>query len=182
MLIVFFLSACQKEKQPQDNNTDRNEEKEEYIDPVRDIFIFEQLDKILAERLKQANGNKDLQNYQFKMLFNDQFDIELTDINGNNVSLDDYDQFFFEIASTECSHCRKELHIIDAFKQENDIPFIQYFDVGDAQEIRKIYEEEGLEIKDDQIITRNDDLHAFFKKLGLKAYPTLVTYKDHKIS
>ena len=182
-LIIFCLSACQKDPKPQDNYTDKNEEKEEFIDPVRDIFIFEQLDKTLAERLKEANGNKDLQNYQFKMLFNDQFDIELTDINGNAVSLGDYDQFFFEIASVECSHCRKELHIIDAFKEENDIPFIQYFDVGDAQEIRKIYEEEGLEIKDDQIIlVRNDNLHTYFKELGLKAYPTLVTYKDHKIS
>ena len=182
-LIIFCLSACQKDPEPQDNKTEKDTEKEEYIDPVRDIFIFDKLDPELKNSLKEANGNKDLQNYQFKMLFNDQFDAKLTDINGNEVSLDDCDQFIMEIASVECSHCRKQLHIIDAFNEENDITFIQYFDIGTEEEIRKIYEEEGIDIEDDQIIiTRNDDLHAYFKKLGLKAYPTLVLFNDHKIS
>ena len=181
-VIVLSLFACEK-KQEKDDQTDPEIIQEEYIDPVRDIFIFDKLDPTLKNKAKAANGNKDLQNYQFKMLFKEAYDGQLFNLNGDPINLTDYDQFLLEVASIECSHCRKMLHIIEAFKAETDIPIIQYFNVGDVKQIRKIYEEEGLEISDEQIIIGHDDgLKAYLKNCGIKAYPTLSAFNNHKIS
>ncbi|MBQ1534133.1 MAG: hypothetical protein IIZ64_04890, partial [Erysipelotrichaceae bacterium] len=54
VLLIVLLAACTKENTEPAN--------EEYIDPVRDVFIFAQADISLQERLKEANNGFDYRN------------------------------------------------------------------------------------------------------------------------
>ena len=95
VLLLFLTSCTKKEEEPVIT-------KEEYIDPAKDIFIFDQIDGNLASRIKDANAGKDFKNYQFMMLYKDIYDGVLEDINGNKFRLSDYDQVILEIVSVEC--------------------------------------------------------------------------------
>ena len=48
VLLLLFLCACSN-----------NAKQLEYIDPVKDVFIFGELDSSVQNRIKEANGNKD---------------------------------------------------------------------------------------------------------------------------
>ena len=82
VLMIFFLCSCEK----------KEEVKEEYIDPVRDIFIFDEIDEELQTKIKKANLNKDFENYQFKMLFKDVYGGDVKDINDNTINFTDYEK------------------------------------------------------------------------------------------
>ena len=177
VLLLFLTSCTKKEEEPVIT-------KEEYIDPAKDIFIFDKIDGNLASRIKDANAGKDFKNYQFMMLYKDIYDGVLEDINGNKFRLSDYDQVILEIVSVECSHCRRQLGMLEAFMAENEVPFVQYFNVGTKDEIVELYEEEDMTIPDDIIIVAHDDgLNDYLKKtLQIKTYPTTITFKDDKVT
>jgi PBP1b-binding outer membrane lipoprotein LpoB len=76
LLMVFLLIGCSSRQ-------DETKENIEYIDPVKDIFIFSALDAGTQYRIRKANSNKDYSNYQFKMLFKDVYNSKLHDIMTN---------------------------------------------------------------------------------------------------
>ena len=176
MLLVFALSGCKpQEEEPV-------EEIIEYVDPVRDIFIYSALDSSVQYRISKANGNKEYSNYQFKMLFKDVYEGELHDINGNKVDLKEYDKLIVEVVSVECSHCKKQNENVGSFVDHFDGTFIQYFNVGDEDEIKQFYED--IKIPEDLIIISRDEgfKDYFLNELGLKKYPSMLAYYDGKVS
>ena len=177
ILLVFLLllCACSKKQDPKSL---------EYIDPVRDVFIFSELDSSVQERIKKANANKEYKNYQFKMHGADVFLEQLTDINDNPINLKDYDNLIFEVVSVTCNHCRNQLQHINEFVSRLNGTFIQYFNVGTKQEILDLYKTDNIDIPENLIIIGQDDrVDSYIRyDLGLQMYPTLLCYKNGKIS
>ena len=110
---LLLLCACgQKPAGSDDGKEEENQVTiEEYIDPVKDVFIFGELSEELQEGIKEANCNEEYKNYQFKMLGTKVFDGSLEDINGRKVRLADLDRFYLEIVSVNCSHCKAQLSV-----------------------------------------------------------------------
>ena len=179
--ISILLLSCTKQGVP---DIPVAEEKEEYIDPVKDVFIFGEIEADLRQKLKTANCHGDMNNYQFAMLGKDVYDGELTDIDGNAINLKDLEAFYLEIVSVNCSHCKKQLHVMDSLIEGEELPFIQYFNVGTKEEILEMYDSEGVELSEKMIIIAEDEgMKAYTKKmLKMKSYPTLLTCKEGKIT
>ena len=178
-LCLFCLCSCGEQTVPEGN-----EDKEDYIDPVKDVFIFGELDEGLQKDLKTANCHSDYQNYQFKMLEKEVYQNDLYDINDDLIDLKKYDEFCMEVVSTECMHCIRQLRVLPELIQDKDLTFIQYFNVGTKDEILALYEKEGLEIPENMIIiSRDDGLWEYLKNvLQIKAYPSLLCFKKGKLT
>ena len=184
LLILLILSCLSCGKH--DNEMKQEVEIEtinEYIDPVRDIFLFDELDEKLRNRIKTANNNKEFNNYQFQMLFRDIYNKPLVDIDGNTINLVDYKKLVVEVVSVKCSHCKKQIEKIDSFLRD-DITFVQYFNIGNKEDIIKFYNEAGVVMPENVIIIARDNE---FKKylideLKLEMYPSLLTFKDNRLS
>ena len=175
LLMVFLLIGCVPKEEV-------IEEPIEYIDPVKDVFIFSKLDSGTQYRIKKANGNKDYSNYQFAILFKDVYEKDVEDINGNTINLTDYDKLIVEIVSVDCAHCKKQMESIGDFVNGFDGTFIQYFNIGDKEEIIQFYDD--IEIPENLIIiSRDEDLKEYFlHELGLKKYPSMLGYYEGKVS
>ncbi len=176
VLLIVLLVACKKE--------DTEPVKEEYIDPVRDVFIFAEVDSSLQERLKEANNGFDYRNFQFEMLFKDIYDKQITDIKGNSYDLSQYEDIILQVVSVDCEHCHRQIEMIDDFLDETDALFVQYFNVGTASEIKSLYHELYQKIPEDIcIVERDEDIKNYIKDyLKLEKYPTLVCFKNGKVS
>ncbi len=175
LLLFFLLMGCKPVEE-------KNEDIIEYIDPAKDIFIFSALDSGTQYRIRKANGNKDYSNYQFKMLFQDVYEGQLHDINGDLIDLKGSEKLIIEVVSVECSHCRKQNESINDFLEHFDGTFIQYFNIGDNEEIREFYGDS--EIPEELIvISRDEDFKEYLlHELGLKKYPSLLAYYEGKLS
>ena len=176
VLLFLFFSACAKE--------DIEPVKEEYIDPVKDVFIFAEVDSSLQKRLKEAHNGFDYRNYQFAMMYKDICSGVITDIDHKVYDLDQYENIVLQVVSTECEHCHRQIEIIDRFLKETDALFIQYFNVGNASEIKDLYEELDVEIPEGLcVVERDEDLKDYIKDyLKIEKYPTLVCFKNGKVS
>ena len=182
LFLVLCLCACgtkQEEKPAEDRKEETTVEKE-YIDPVKDVFIFGEIDEKLKERIRIANCDQEYKNYQFKMLDIKSYEGELTDINGDRIDLSNMGRFLMEIVSVECSHCKRQLGVIKELSKSTDIPIVQYFNVGDKDEIISMYREQGIDIPADMIIIAQDEgLKDYTKNtLQLKSYPTLLCFDE----
>lgn len=156
---------------------------EEYICPIKDVFLFDELDYKLAQRVKKANGYKDFSNYQFKMLYKDVYDQELVDIWGNVIDLKEYDNFILEVLSSTCLHCKKSIEDNLDNLLALDTTIIQYFNVGDKDDIKSLYKDIGIDIPNIVIIEKDEDLNKYLKDyLCIDRYPTLISFKDDKVS
>ena len=176
ILLILSCFACARK----DNN---NQIKEEYIYPIRNVVLFDELDNKLKNAIKTANDNSDFDNYQFEMLFKDVYSERLIDIDDNIINLKDYDNLAVEIVSVKCSHCKNQIKNIDDFIKD-DITFVQYFDIGDKEEIIDFYKDGDVAIPENIIIIpHNNSLRNYFiKDLKLQMYPSLVTFKNGKVS
>lgn len=183
-LVVICLVSCAHENEPEHEEVIPEIKKEEYIDPVKDIFIFGELEEDLQNKLKTANCNENYNNYQFKMWGKPAYEEKLTDIYGNEVDLKGLQDFFLEVVSVECSHCRRQLSVMAELSKGLDVPFVQYFNVGDKESILALYEEEGVNVPEGMIILCPDEGMKDYVKddLGVKSYPTLITYKYGAVS
>ncbi|MDO4940179.1 MAG: hypothetical protein Q4E33_00630 [Erysipelotrichaceae bacterium] len=178
VLISLTLFGCS-------SNQEIIQEEIEYIEPMKEVFIFEEIDRDLQNKILYANNNLDYQNYQFKMLFSDIYDQDVEDIFGNVVNLNDYKYLVFDVISTECSHCKKIVseYLDDYLNGYPDYQFVQYFDEGNKDDILKFYSDLGVSIPEKVIIIeRSDELHDYiYNKVGMKAYPTLNFFLDGKL-
>jgi thiol-disulfide isomerase/thioredoxin len=176
LFLILCLWGCQKQI-PEETVCE-----EEYIDPLKDVFIFDELDDSLKEKIKKANCNNDYKNYQFEMLGKGLPDQVLTDIIGNEVDLKSKDRFYLEVVSVECSHCRKQLGVIADLVKDSDIPFIQYFNVGNKEEILDLYADQNIEIPEKlTVISEEESMKDYVKnELGLRQYPTLIAFDKGK--
>ena len=172
VLLLLFLCACSN-----------NSKQLEYVDPVKDVFIFGELDSDVQNRIKEANGNKEYRNYQFLMHDDDFYDGEFIDINNKQVNLSSYERIILEIVSVRCSHCRKQLHLTDKILEHDDVLLIQYFNVGDRQEIIEFYEDEGINIPDNVIVVEHDKkIENYIRHyLKIENYPTFIAFDHGKV-
>ena len=179
-LILLLICGC-GEKQEEEKK-DRSQEIE-YLDPVRDVFIYSELDELLQERIKKANCNEEFKNYQFQMLGTEIYEDGLKDIHDDDIDLKSFELFCLDVVSVECGHCRKQLPVIADLAKESDIPIIQYFNVGTTDEILDLYEEEDVDIPEQLIVIPRDQgmAHYISSVLGLKQYPTFVSYENGKV-
>ena len=180
-LLCLLFTGCSEEKKEEENIP---QETIDYIDPVKDVFIFGELKEDLKYKIKKANCNADFANYQFKMLGKPAYEGIVKDINDNDVDLGQLKDFYLEVVSVECSHCKKQLPLMVNLAKDAEYPFVQYFNVGTREEVLSLYEEEGLSIPENMIVLcRDENLKDFIKEnLALKSYPTLLTYKDGKVT
>ena len=176
-LILFLCVSCGKKEE------EEIIQEIEYIDPVKDVFIFGEVDEYLQDRIRKANADNDYKNYQFEMLEKGVYTDALNDIDGNTVDLSSYDRFILEVVSVECSHCKRQLAVIPELIEDIDIPFIQYFDVGTKEEIEDLYEEQGISIPEKLIVISSDDgMKAYIRDvLGIKQYPTMIAFEKGKV-
>ena len=182
-LSLFVLVSC-TQKEIEENKETEAVEKDIYIDPVRDVFIFGELQETLKEEIKTANGHAEYSNYQFKMLQKELYEQPLHDIEGNEIILSQYDNLVLEIVSVQCSHCMKQLHVLSKLIEGKDITFVQYFNVGKKEDILDMYQKEDVQIDDRMILIGEDEGMKDYVKniLGVKSYPTLLSFKDGKVS
>ena len=140
-LLCLLFTGCSEEKKEEENIP---QETVDYIDPVKDVFIFGELKEDLRYKIKKANCNADFANYQFKMLGKPAYEGIVKDINDNDVDLGQLKDFYLEVVSVECSHCKKQLPLMVDLAKDAEYPFVQYFNVGTREEVLSLYEEEGL--------------------------------------
>lgn len=185
-LIFLILAGCSDPKIPEEEKQPEEAviEREEYIAPVKDVFIFGELQEELKDRIKKANCNSDYENYQFKMLSKEVYEGILNDIDGNEIKLDQMEEFYLEVVSVDCSHCKKQLSVINSLAENVQRPFIQYFNVGEKEDILAMYEEQGVTVSDQLTLICHDDGFEEYLRydLGLKMYPTIICFKDGKVS
>ena len=158
--------------------------KTEYIDPVKDLFVFGELDDDLADRIRSACSGAEFRNYQFTMLEEKIYPETVYDIHNEAVDLKGYDKVCFDIVSVKCSHCKKMLHQLAEVSFDSDTLFVQYFNVGDAKAIEELYEAEGLTMRDDIItLSHSEELEDYIRyDLKIENYPTLITFRDGKVT
>lgn len=174
-MLVIMLVAC--------SNKEEIYEKE-YIDPVMDIFLFGELSSDDKKIIKKANGNKDFDNNQFKMLNKEAYDKDLIDIYGNTINFNDYNEYVLEIVSVGCNHCKKMIteHLDDMLNK--NVQIIQYFNIGTKEDIEELYKDIDKEIPNNLIIIEeNSELEDYIKNiLGIDTYPSLISFKNGKVS
>lgn len=177
VLSLLLLVSCIKDKK-------ETTVIDEYIAPVKDVFLFDELDGNLKQRIKKANGNKDYLNYQFKMLGRGVYEKDLTDIKGNTINLKDYDNFILEVLSTACSHCRDSIRDNVDNLLNLDTTLIQYFNIGDRTDIENLYEDINKDIPENIIIIgRDKNFEDYLKnEICIDRYPTLISYKDGELT
>lgn len=172
-IILSLLLLCSCDKKEINENTN-------FIEPVKSVFLFDYIEDNYKTKLKRANTNKDLKNYQIKMFDKQVYSFDLVDINDNVINLKDYDELIFQVVSVECEHCKKEIqeHLNDLL--DLDVTLVQYFDVGNKEEILDFYNELNIEIDDSLIIIEHqDELREYIKDdLFLTTYPTIICFKD----
>lgn len=178
VLVFLMLFGC--------NSTQEIiEEETQYIEPMKEVFIFEEINHDLQNKILYANNNNEYQNYQFKMLFSDIYAEDVEDIYGNIINLKNYDHLVFDVISTECSHCKKIVseYLKDYLTKYPEYKFVQYFDEGNKDEIMQFYSDLGVTPFDNVIIIeRNDKLHDYiYNDVGMKAYPTINFFLDGKL-
>lgn len=176
VILIINLTAC---------NNKTTIQEEEYIEPLREVFIVGQLDEKIQNRINNANGEKTYQNYQFKMMYTSPYQNDLKDINGNIINLLDYDKLIFEVVSIECNHCKKitKNYLEDYIKKYPEYKFVQYFDDGDKDEVVKFYQDLNKELIDYVVVIPKDEkLHRYiYDDVGMKAYPTTCFYLNNEL-
>lgn len=184
VLLVLCLCSCSFNNNK--NNEDEITNNIEYIEPMREVFIFDELDETLQTRIKKANSDIDYQNYQFHMLFSKAYEKDLKDINDNTINLNDYSHLIFEVVSVDCNHCKKiAKESLEQFvKAYPEYTFIQYFDDGTTEEIYEFYKSQEMEVPDYvTILPKDEELHRYiYDEVGMKQYPTLNFYLDNELS
>ncbi|MBQ1482164.1 MAG: hypothetical protein IIZ28_01190, partial [Erysipelotrichaceae bacterium] len=185
LLAALFLVGCTANEVPAipEEESETGIVSDDFIDPVNDVFIFSKLDEDLQKQIKTANCNADYENYQFKMLGKDVCEEKFTDLAGNTVDLGQLGTFYLEVVSVDCSHCRKQLNVIKDLALTQDKPFLQYFNVGEKDEILSFYEEQGVSMDPDITVLSHDDvLEEYLRhEIGIKKYPTLLCFKEGKL-
>lgn len=175
VIILSLLLLCSCNKKEININEDNK-----FIEPVKSVFLFDYIEESDKLKLKRANANKDLKNYQIKMFDKEVYPFDLVDINENVINLKDYDKLIFQVVSVECEHCKKEIeeHLDDLLNL--DATLVQYFDVGSKEEIIDFYNDLGIIINDSIIIIEHqDELREYIKDvLKMDMYPTIMCYKN----
>lgn len=177
-LIFILLVSCAKTKDEEIIDTP------EYIKPINDVFLFDQINDTLKDTLYEANGDKNYENYQFKMLGKEIYKNELIDINDNKINLNDHNKIILEVLSIDCKHCEKFTSNYLNVLEDYDATIIQYFNVGTKQEIIDFYEKLNVDFSQDTIVIEHDDkLEEYLKHtLKLEAYPSFVCFYDNKVT
>ena len=184
LLALCMLGGCSKQEAPIDDETDKTV----YIEPVNDVDVFGYLKKDVYDRLYKANGDKEVESYLLEYIGNDLIDYELTDIDGNTFELSDYkvSSLIIEIAGNWCSHCKDQAlqytdELLEAYP---DLVFIQYFNEGDADEIKAFYAEIGHPMPENVIIVPEDNEFSsrLLSSYNPKFYPGFLFFKDGKLS
>lgn len=183
ILLIVLLTACQNKEA--DVVVNKKEEIKEYLNPIKDKVLFDEITNPKTKtRIKVANGNKDYQNYQFKMFNKPSYNGELVDINGNVVNLMNIKTYVLEIVSVECSHCKKLITNHMGKMLDSSYPLIQYFNVGNKQDIYDFYSELGIKMPNNAIIVEHDDdMQDYIKNtIQISNYPTLVSYVNNSVT
>ncbi|MCR4633682.1 MAG: hypothetical protein K5648_06100 [Erysipelotrichaceae bacterium] len=185
LLAALFLVSCAAKDVPviPEEEVPADIVSDDFIAPVNDVFLFSKLDEDLQKRIKTANCDADYENYQFKMLGKDVCEEKFTDINGNQVDFKHLGTFYLEVVSVECSHCKKQLAVIEDLVSGQDRPFLQYFNVGEKDEILSFYEEQDVSMSSEITVLSHDDvLEEYLRhKVGIKKYPTLLCFAEGKL-
>ncbi|MBQ6559251.1 MAG: hypothetical protein IJL85_00280 [Erysipelotrichaceae bacterium] len=179
LLLIILLLCVSCTKSEEINHSDK-----EYIEPMKDVLLFDLIDTKLQDRLQAANNDAYYQNYQFQMLFQDAYDGTLTDIDGNPFRFDEHEKVWLEIVSVNCAHCRNQLSYVNEVLKYDDVAFVQYFNIGTAEEIVELYVEQNIEIPQNlTIVSRDDDFREYITDtLHAKVYPTLIGFEQGKVS
>ena len=179
LLLILLLLCVSCTKTEETNHNDK-----QYIEPMKDVLLFDEIDPKLQDRLQAANNDAYYQNYQFQMLFQDAYDGTLNDIDGNPFRFDEHEKVWLEIVSVNCGHCRNQLSYVNEILKYDDVTFVQYFNVGTEEEIRELYAQQDLKIPEDLIvISRDDEFRQYITDtLRVKLYPTLIAYDQGRVS
>ncbi len=179
LLVILLLLCVSCTKTEETDHKDK-----EYIEPMKDVLLFDEIDAKLQDRLQAANNDAYYQNYQFQMLFQDAYEGTLTDIDGEPFRFAEHDKVWLEIVSVTCGHCQNQLSYVNEILNYDDVTFVQYFNVGTEEEIRDLYERQGIAIPEDLVvISRDDGFHRYITgSLHVKLYPTLIAFDQGKVS
>lgn len=176
LFLIINLVAC--------SNTEVIEEIE-YIDPLREVFIVNELNEDIQNRINNANGEKTYQNYQFKMWYTSPYQKDLEDIDGKTINLTKYDKLIFEVVSIDCAHCKKitKNYLEEYINKYPDYKFVQYFDDGSKEEVINFYNNLNKEfINNVTIIAKDDNLHKYiYEEIGMKGYPSTCFYLNNEL-
>ena len=187
LVLCLLLVACADKQPEQEPIDDPVIEESIFIEPIRDVFLFDELDaKIRQDWLDIIRESTTASNYHLEMMFTDIYDGDVDDIYGNTVNLSDYKQLVFCFISTDCPHCKKEIdtYLTDIVNEYADVQFVLYFGKGDVDEIKELFNSLGVGMPDNAIIiSENNELFNYVKyDLAALMYPTFVFFKNGKVS
>ncbi|GEM_PF-3248586 len=175
LILLISLGGC-KEKEAETGEY-------EYIAPANDSNLFSYLNKDAKELLFVANSGESLSDAQMDLFQSKITDLTVEDINGNMVTLSDYDdcKLVFEIVQVGCSHCKLQITQYNEtiISGHPELTFIQFFATGDRDSIINFYAENGLAIPENVVVLLpNDDLLEYVLNIGVEYAPTLLCFDD----
>lgn len=173
LLLLFLMASCKNEE----NNP-------EYLKPVNDIFIFEELNADVKDKIQTVIGDQQADNYQLKMLDKNIYELNLEDIRGETINLDSLEKVIIQVLSIDCVHCQNQLKIIADLDLNTDTIFVLYFGIGDKNDIADLFEQLSIKLPDNvYVVEENKDFNDYLKYyLQLKFYPTMITYENGKVT
>ena len=171
VLLSLFITSCSKNKL-------------EFIDPVRDVFLFDELDEKVKNDWLSVDTSSSISNYQLQMLNKSIYEFDLKDINGNIINLTEFDKVVINIVSIDCPHCINEIqnYLYDYLDNE-DIKYVQYFNETDKQAVIDFYKSNNVDIPDNLTIILKDDLFYEYIKndLNISKLPFFCFYNSKKL-
>lgn len=177
LFLIFLLAGC--------FNKQNEIVQEEFIEPINDIEVFEYLNSQTKSLLYKANCGENVPTYILEMLGKEIKDIVLTDINGNEININDYKEskVVLEIVGFWCSHCKEQTiyfnqKLINAYP---DITFIQYFNEGTVEQIKAFYKELLLPLPENIIIVpENKEFTNFIlNNFNPNCYPSFFFFNNN---
>ncbi len=172
VLLCLVLCSCTK-----------TNEEITYIEPVNDLYLFDYLKEDVQDVLFKANGYDTVENNYLKMIGEKlPEDLEVETYDGSILNFNDLKDktVILEAVANWCTHCQDQTKNNNPDLEDmDDVVFIQYFNVGDKEEIKTFYEEIEMEIPDNIIIIPHDDnLKEYVDSLHPLYYPSFFIYRN----
>ena len=183
VLLVFVLSGCSINA-----NNDPIDISNEYIAPIKENAFYDFLNDEAKAIIDAANVDEgDIDNYLLEMWGKELIDFDIKDLNGDFFNLTEFknSKVIIELAQYNCEHCKLQMKNVEELaKKHPEIVFIQYFVVGDEDEINDFYLLSGCDFVDEiRVVPENSKLREVVEETYAPLYtPTFMFFNNNVLT
>lgn len=183
LLLVISLFGCSK-KEDTNNTVDTNDDK--YIKPAIVVNYVDYLNYDLKTLFQSLQTREDgITNKDVSRLGKSLIDITTTDYYGNEIDFNDFKdkKIVLEVVAEWCNNCQSQSKTFSDKLIESlpdDVEFVQYFNVGNTQQIEEFYKEIDKEVPSNiTILPENEEIKNYLvNDLKLEYYPTFLFFDN----